>query len=90
MGTTPERATEADAMERGRARSSGAVVQALTVGDSEESQSTLAEERRQDADLLPMIDYIEKAELPSDDKQARRLAIERPNFEVKDGVPILC
>ena len=86
VGTTPERATEADAIERGRARSSGAVVQALTVGDSEESRSTLAEEQRQDVDLLPMIDYIEKAELPSDDKQARRLAIERPNFEVKDGV----
>ena len=45
-------------------------------GGVKASLLTLAEEQCKEMDLMPLIEYTEKVELPSDDKQARKLAVE--------------
>ena len=39
-----------------------------------------------DSELPPIFEYLEKDILPADEKQAQRLALEKVNFEVIDGV----
>jgi len=42
--------------------------------------------QRQCPDLEPLFDYIEKGQLPTDDKAARKLILESENFVIEHGV----
>ena len=46
----------------------------------------LAEEQRKDPKLCDMIKFLESGQLPTDEKRARCLALERPRFELIDGI----
>ncbi len=49
-------------------------------------ESDVGRLQRNDDDLSLIFQYLEKDILPSDERQARRLAVEKPNFKVIDGV----
>ena len=49
-------------------------------------EDTLSELQREDCTLLPMINYLEKGELPDGDKQARELVLSRPLYTVTNRV----
>ena len=51
-------------------------------------ESDIGRLQRVDEELIPVFNYLESDVLPSDEKQARKLVMERSNFEVIDG--ILC
>ena len=44
------------------------------------------EEQYQDTELRAMIDYLKDGTLPEDDKEARRIVLHSPNFDVIDGI----
>ena len=54
--------------------------------ESASCESDVGKLQRSDSELSPIFEYLEKDVLPADERQARRLAIERLNFEVIDGV----
>ena len=49
-------------------------------------ESDVGKLQRADEELIPIFNYLENDVLPSDEKQARRLAMERSNFELIDKV----
>ena len=53
---------------------------------SAECESDIGRLQRRDGELSVILDYLEKDILPTDVRQARKLAVESPNFEVIDGV----
>ena len=57
--------------------------EALTQGHQ---MSTLALEQRRDPDLMAMISYLEKGDLPDSLKEARKIIAKSPLFCVLDGV----
>jgi hypothetical protein len=42
--------------------------------------------QRKESEFIPILQYVEKGELPKDERQARRLVLERPRFSVIEGV----
>ena len=51
-----------------------------------QSNNDLEVLQRQDEELSPIIRYLEEGILPSDDRHARKLALEKSCFEVVDGI----
>ena len=49
-------------------------------------ESDIGKLQRGDEELSPIFRYLEDDVLPSDDKQARKLVMEKPNFELIEGV----
>ena len=47
--------------------------------------TVLREEQLKDPQLKQIIDYLEKDELPNDEKQSKRLVMERPCYEMENG-----
>lgn len=61
----------------------------LHTGPQSEVASTsnsLAVEQRRDPEVSQMISYLENGELPSDDKQARKIAAQAPLFVIVDDI----
>ena len=48
--------------------------------------SEIAEQQRRDPELCPVIRYLEDGTIPTESKLARRLVMERPRFDIVDGV----
>ena len=81
--------TNADALSRNPVND--ARVAQLEVCDSSRDLSEdgeIATKQMADPDFQVMITYIKDGTLPTDDKQARRVVLERPHFDLIDG--ILC
>lgn len=54
--------------------------------ESASCESDIGKLQRSDSELSPIFECLEKDILPADERQARRLALEKVNFEVIDGV----
>ena len=61
----------------------GPAINAVQPGQCE---SDIGLQQRADEELLPIFNYLENDILPSDEKQARKLALEGSNFEVIERV----
>lgn len=48
--------------------------------------NSIVEAQQEDLELLPFLSYLEKEELPDDEKLARRLIMESEQYDVIDGV----
>ena len=57
-----------------------------TAADPLNPESEMAELQRADANLQPIFHYLEKGELPADEKKARKLVLESSRFSIIDGV----
>ena len=66
------------------------LVAALTTADKREDGSedgsTLATLQQQDAELAPMIKYLETGTLPQDDREARQIAISSGQYTLEDDI----
>ena len=54
--------------------------------ESARCESDVGRLQRSDDELSRIFEYLEQDVLPADERQARRLAVEKPNFDVIDGV----
>ena len=57
-----------------------------TQAPSRGEDSTFGDEQKRDTDLLEIITFLETAELPPDDKRARKVALQSPMFTMEEGV----
>ena len=56
------------------------------MSDDLKTESDLVELQRQDPELKVIFHYLEEGVLPENDRQARRLALEKTNYDIVDGV----
>ena len=54
--------------------------------DDSEGGNTLATLQQRDAELAPMIKYLETGTLPPDDKEARQIAISSGQYTLEDNI----
>lgn len=48
------------------------------------AELTLSTLQRNDPQLAPIVEYLEKGELPADDKRARELALTKSQYTIAD------
>ena len=61
-------------------------VASISASTNEQSSDEIATLQHEDPNLQPILAYLEKKELPADEKKARRLVMESDRFTIIDGV----
>ena len=61
-------------------------VASISASESEQSSIEIATLQRKDPNLYPILAYLEKKELPANEKKARRLVMESDRYTIIDGV----
>ena len=84
LSRIPPQAT--DVLEVTTAESAGDVAEPTPIEESCVQDNELSVKQRQDPEFYPLFQYIEDGVLPEDERQARRMVLERPQFVVVDGV----
>ena len=51
---------------------------------AKDGEPTLSTLQRNDPQLAPIVEYLEKGELPADDKRARELALTKSQYTIAD------